>query len=350
MMGMLEYIHETPAAVRYIVSRKDILLRDALHETKGREIHEIILCGSGTSYHAALSAACPMQEILGIRVDAVYPVPFADRCSIVDEHTLVIGISQAGQSASTVKAMQYAKEHGALVLALSAATNSPVFQQADAGIFLDIGEENVGPKTKGYFCSAVLLVLFACAYAEKCKAEDYVSRMLAETDGIDDIREAFETWYADHSAKLKPAKRVIVVGHSANLGAVCEGALKLLEGLRCSVVGYEMEEFMHGIYHSVDENTYVFALDMPGEHRERLHRLMRYLQKRKHTHVILITDVRTDDFDCFVWPFNNDPLFAFVQYIVPLQVSARRISLDQGTDCEKSADPDFHREMESYIY
>ena len=59
---------------------------------------------------------------------------------------------------------------------------------------------------------------------------------------------------------------------------------------------------------------------------------------------------RTDDFDCFVWPFNNDPLFAFVQYIVPLQVSARRISLDQGTDCEKSADPDFHREMESYIY
>ena len=49
-------------------------------------------------------------------------------------------------------------------------------------------------------------------------------------------------------------------------------------------------------------------------------------------------------------PYTDDPLFAFIQYIVPMQVSARRISLDQGTDCERSADPDFHREMESYIY
>jgi len=112
MMGMLEYIHETPTAVRHMVSRMSILLRDALQEIEGKEIHEIILCGSGTSYNAALAAAYPMQEILGIRVNAVYPVPFADRGTIVDEHTLVIGISQAGQSASTVKAMRYAKEHG----------------------------------------------------------------------------------------------------------------------------------------------------------------------------------------------------------------------------------------------
>ena len=350
MMGMLEYIHETPEAVSRIVLRRDILLHEALQEVEGKEIHEIILCGSGTSYHAALSAAYPMQEILGIRVNAVYPVPFADRSAVVDEHTLVIGISQAGQSASTVKAMRYAKEHGAAVLALSAAENSPVFQQADAGIYLDIGEENVGPKTKGYFGSVVLLVLFACALSGKENTEEYIQRMLAESGSIDDIQEAFEAWYTDHSEKLKPAERVIVVGHSANLGAVYEGALKLLEGMRCSVAGYEMEEFMHGIYHAVDENTYLFALDMPGEHRDRLRRLMRYLQKKKHAHVIFITDERTDGFDCFVWPFNNDPLFAFIQYIVPLQVSARRISLDQGTDCEKSADPDFHREMESYIY
>jgi len=350
MMGMLEYIHETPTAVRHMVSRMSILLRDALQEIEGKEIHEIILCGSGTSYNAALAAAYPMQEILGIRVNAVYPVPFADRGTIVDEHTLVIGISQAGQSASTVKAMRYAKEHGASVLAMSAVRNSPVFQQADAGIFLDIGEENVGPKTKGYFCSAVLLMLFACAYARNGNTEDYISRILTETDRIDAVQEAFEAWYAENSGKLNPAERVIVVGHSAALGAVYEGALKLLEGIRCSAVGYEMEEFMHGIYHAVDADTYLFALDTPGEHRDRLRRLMRYLQEKKHAHVIFITDEYADDFDCFVWPFTDDPLFAFIQYIVPMQVSARRISLDQGTDCERSADPDFHREMESYIY
>lgn len=349
-MGILEYIHETPDAVRRMISRKESLLCDALNGINGKEIREIVLCGSGTSYHAALSASYPMQKILGIRVNAVYPVSFADRETIVDEYTLVIGISQAGQSASTVKAMQYAKEHGAAVLAMSAVKTSPVYQQADAGIFLDIGEENVGPKTKGFFCSVVLLVLFACAYAKEENTEDYISRMIAVTDRISDVQDAFEAWYGQNAEKLNTAHRVIVVGHSAGIGAVYEGALKLLEGMRCSAVGYEMEEFMHGIYHSADADTYVFALDAPDAQRERLRRLMQYLQEKKHAHVVLITDVQADGFDCFVWPFDNDPLFAFMQYIVPLQVSARRISLDQGINCEVSADPDFHREMGSYIY
>ena len=72
--------------------------------------------------------------------------------------------------------------------------------------------------------------------------------------------------YRENAENLKKCRRLIVLGYESCMSAMLEGTLKILEAVRYSVVGYEMEEFMHGVYHSIDQDTYLLYLGCPGKH------------------------------------------------------------------------------------
>lgn len=354
---MYDYIIESKAAVQNIVAHHSSIFKDAIEYCKDSEIEQIYIVGSGTSYHAALCARSVLEKELKIKVNASYPIRFKDDELITSKNTLVIGISHAGRSSSTIMALDKARELGLKTIAMTAERNRPINEHADQTVYIEIGPEYAGPKTKGFIGSIATIVMFGLklgvkkGWINEAKQDELISRMLKTTNNIPEIAEKAWEFYKANKEELMKSRRMIVVGYENCLGAMMEGTLKISEAVRYSVVGYEMEEFMHGIYHGIDENTYMIYLASQGQYLDRCIRMRDYFAKERHNHNYMITSENSlEGGTNFVYPFVNDPYFEAMEYVVPLQVIARKLSLDLGIDCNLSSDPDFHRKMASYTY
>lgn len=354
---MYEYILESRAAVRNIVENQEDIFSSVLAYLKGKQVDQIYVLGSGTSYHAAASVKKLMEDVLGIQIIHMFPMEFVDNETVFNKHTLIIGVSHAGRSSSTIAALDKARAQGFMTIAMTAEKNRPLPSHADSTVYIEIGEEHAGPKTKGFIGSIATIALFGLKLAVQNrtiteeKKQEYERRMLAVSDNIPDIASKAWDWYKANARELKQCRRLIIIGYEACMGAMLEGTLKILEAVRYSVTGYELEEFMHGVYHSIDQDTYMLYLGCPGKHYSRLIRMMGYFDKEREAHNYLITsDKEQAGAASFVYPFSNDKYFATMEYVVPLQVLARKLSLDLGIDCNESSDPDFHKKMGSYTY
>jgi len=354
---MYEYILESTGAVRHIVENQEQIFMDVLTYLKGKQINQIYVLGSGTSYHASVSAKKLIEEVLEIQIINMFPMEFVDNETVFEKQTLVIGISHAGRSSSTIAALDKARAQGLMTVAMTAEKNRPLTEHADCTVYIEIGEEHAGPKTKGFIGSIATIALFGLKLAVQKRRiteavkDDYVARMLATSDHIPDIAEKAWEWYKINADELKQCRRMIIIGYEECMSAMLEGTLKILEAVRYSVTGYELEEFMHGVYHSIDQDTYMLYLGSPGKHYERMLWMMNYFDQERKAHNYLITsDDRQTAPTAFVYPFYNDKYFATMEYVIPLQVLARKLSLDLGIDCNESSDSEFHKKMGSYIY
>lgn len=354
---MYDYILESKDAVRNIVEHQDEIFGEALDYLEGKNIDRIYIAGSGTSYHSAFAARKLIEDKLGIEVTAVYPMEFVDNTRVFTKNALVIGISHAGRSTSTIKALDRARELGLATIAMTAERDRPLNDHADVTTYIEIGDEFAGPKTKGFIGSiatldvlGLMLAVRRGAITEEEKGE-LERKMLVTTDNIPAIADAAWAWYRENAEDLKRSRRLVVLGCEGNMGAMLEGTLKIWEAVRYAVAGYELEEFMHGGYHSIDDKTYMLNLGNPGKHFERMLRMRDYFVKERGAHCFVITSEdkghRAVD---FVFPFQNEPYFSSMEYVVPLQVIARKLSLDLGIDCNIASDPDFHKKMGSYTY
>ena len=354
---MYQYILESRSAVRGIVEKQQEILEDALEYCGGKDIAQIYILGSGTSYHASVAAKKVIEDKLGIKVMTMYPMEFVDNELVFNINTLVIGISHAGRSTSTIRALDKAREQGLMTIAMTAERDRPITEHGDCSVYIEIGSEFAGPKTKGYIGSIATLALLGLNLAVKkgkiteSEKDAIVRSMVETTDNIPDIAEKAWAWYRENAEELKKCRRLIVLGCESCMSAMLEGTLKILEAVRYSVTGYELEEFMHGVYHSIDKDTYLLYIGKPGKHYNRMVHMMDYFEKRTGAHNFMVTsDTSQAGEKNFIYPFHNNEYFASMEYVVPLQVIARKLSLDLGIDCNASSDPDFHRKMGSYTY
>lgn len=354
---MYDYILESREAVRSIIANQERIFTGALEYCRKKNIEQIYLLGSGTSYHASAAAESVVEEKLGIKLFTRYPMEFVDNENIFNSNTLVIGISHAGRSSGTIQALDKARRLGLLTIAMTAEPASPITEHGDRSVIIEIGEELAGPKTKGFIGSIATIVMLGLKMAvqngkiTEDEKDELAKRMADSSDHIPGIAKSACEWYKRNAEDLKKCRRLIVLGCESCMSAMLEGTLKILEAVRCSVTGYELEEFMHGVYHSIDADTYLLYLGYSGKHYERMIRMMDYLGSEKGSHNYLITSEQGQDKrENFVYPFDNDPYFASMEYVVPLQVLARKLSQDLGIDCNISSDPEFHKKMESYLY
>ncbi len=358
MGDIYHYILESEKTVNQIIDERKEIMKEAVEYFANQPIKRVVVLGSGTSYHSALSAKKLMEKLLKMPVSAFYPLSFKDEGGVIEEDTLVLGISQAGKSTSTILALDKAKEDGSYTIACTGDLNAPVKDHADVILPLHIGEEDCGPKTKGFQGSIATLVVFASEVAlrlgkiTEAEAEAVYERLRRSAANINDIAEKSRYWVMDNLEELKACHRLVVTGYGPCMGAVLEGSLKILEGVRCSVTGYQMEEFMHGIYHSIYKDDYMIYLGYPNEYFDRMKRMMRYFKEERSEHMFMITSDESykEDKRCFVYPFENDEELATMEYIVPLQVFTKIISEELGIDCNVPSDPDFHKKMGSYQY
>ena len=348
------YILETKQAVRDIVAEQNTIFKSAVSYALSREFEQVYIIGSGTSYHAAVAARPVIEKALGLKVYQSYPIEFKDE-QIFNPKTLVIGISHAGMSASTIAGLDRARKDGFATIAVTAEKDRPILEHADAQLFIEMPFEYAGPKTKGYICSIVTLVIFGLKVAlakKQITQEDYddaIERMLKTTDNIPTIAEKAKAWYESNREEFMACRRIYVIGYQNTLSAMMEGTLKISESVRYSTQCYELEEFMHGIYHSIDSNTYMLYLGAKGQYFDRIKRLKNYFVTERNAHCFMISNEQNDAKD-FCFDFVNDPDFASMEYVVPLQVFARFCSADLGIDANIPSDPLFHKKMASYIF
>ena len=354
MKDMIDYIRETPSEIKLILqNEKQIFEKYAC--LLSDNMKKIYLVGSGSSLNAAIGAVDLMEQVLQIEVEPVKAMAFTDRTYIRSD-SIVIGISQGGISESTIEALDKAKEKGIKTIAISSNYNAGIVKHADFFLPMLISEENVGPKTKGVYATIAELDIMALRWAETLgritadQAQGYRNQLEDELSQMCFQIEEIESWYQQNKAVFQNISHIVIVGDDHVAGAVAEGSLKMLECLESLVYGYELEEFMHGIYHAIDNKTLIIGIGFPDRHYARLVRLLQYLRNKYDAKVALTGNKEEDGIPSFAHHCNDNILFSTFSWLIFLQVVAKNVSLDRGIDCCAPGESDFHKVMQSYRY
>ena len=352
---MYEYICETPLVLTDIIKRRKEITKEFVAFYQDKTIEQVYVIGSGTSYHAGLSAKTYLEKILNIKVFNSYPTQFERSEKIFNKNTLVIGISQGGQSLSTVVGLDSARNRGLYTAAISENPTALIFEHADTSTRLEVGNEKCGAKTKGYAGTTVTLMMMMTELAitkgilTEEAAQEYIDRMFHVIGNMKQVTEKATEWYHRIKEEFLPAKRIIVVGYDGMYADVLEGALKILETVRQGVTGYDIEEFFHGIYNSINEDSHIFYLASQGDYKPRTVKLIDILSEwTPHNYMIAspegLEKTASKDLICH---FVEDPLFSPWEYIIPLQVVACLAPQDLGINPDIPKDPEFHKRIGS---
>lgn len=356
MMTILDYILETQKVCLDILERRKEITEDFVTKVNGETIDEMVVLGSGTSCHAAMVAKSFIEKICPIKVTAAFPTIYLDQNSMFPSHSVVIGLTQSGNSTSTKLALEEAKRQGVRTAALTSNLNSKILAHADVMIELACGEELAVAKTKGYQASLMTLFVLGLEWALSRKWIDTktymetVDRLRRTVMNLTKVIDSSIEWYDRIKDELEAAPSMMVVGYENQLGTVMEGTLKLVETVRIPVSGYEVEEFMHGIYNAIKSDSVLIYLASPGKHRERLLKLKSYLdRKTSHQYVIASASEGASSLKDASLNLINDPDFCGLEYIIPFQIICSRLPLSKGINPFLSGDPEFHANMSSKV-
>lgn len=328
-MNVIEnYLFQTPEFIRNIVTENiEIDLKE--------NYQALYLVGSGSSYNAAKQVAYTVQKIIKIPVTAEYPFEIKEELFSIPSKILIVGISQSGASVSTYNALKYAKNMGCHTLALTGEFDSYIGKEADYCFSLGIPSENAGPKTLGYTITKLRLLQLAYYLKGRSLPEKYKSLCNQYNIVLDNVK----AWFFKHAYELKNCRDIRVVGSSRVYGDTLESALKLLETLRIHATGYDYEEFIHGIYNSINENTYLIFLDTNhcSNFEELLHLLNRWTD-----HIYYFNDIN------LLGTAEDTVCVNFIYPVVAEYISAKLPELE-GYDASIPKDKNFHSKMKSKI-
>src|SRR4051812_36034183 len=254
---MLKEIFEQPAAVRNC-------LRGRVEQRQGRVVlggisnytrelvkaRRFILTGQGTAWHAALVGDYLMEDLAKVVTEATYASEFRYRNPLVEEGTVIVAISQSGETADTLAALREAKEKGALALGAVNVVGSTIARETDAGIYLHAGPEIGVASTKAFTCQCAVLAMLATFVGRRkflgqaethemidglCAIPDQMKRVLEQSDVVKTIADRFcerENW--------------LFLGRGYHYPVALEGALKLKEISYIHAEGMPAAEMKHG--------------------------------------------------------------------------------------------------------
>lgn len=347
-MNIKDYLKETPAKMKGIID----LSNELFSTIKKVEINRIIITGSGTSYHSGAQVQQKMRELTGLSVEAYYPFQITKEVLTKDaEYTLFIGISQGGSSYSTYNAMKLANELGCTVASMAGTENALIDEVADFILTVQCGEEKAGAKTKGYYCTKLNLLLLALYIGEEKgtisteETMQIIETLKNTSDAFLDVYYSAEEWVERNSEKLKNAKDIRIVGTNELYGDTLESALKLLETMRVPVTGYEFEEFIHGIYNAVNEDSTIVFLHTGEE--PRVNKLISVLSDWTDNIYIIGSKVEGFEEKNFVIENGDNYLYHSFVYPIALQLICAMIPTLKGINPSTPKDPTFHMKLES---
>jgi glucoselysine-6-phosphate deglycase len=294
-----------------------------------------------------------MQKLLQVHVEIQTAHTFYTYENVFEKDMLVVGISQSGESTAAVNSIKKANERGLTSLAVTSEDGSYITEHGKYKMIVPSGEEKSGATTKSYTATVLVFMLAALETALHLKRIDedkygfYKNGIVKTINGLAAAVAKADEWYEQNRQKLLSARNLIVSGYGNNYGTALEAGLKFLETSRIPVSIYELEEFMHGPYNLIDENSFIFFIVPQDASKERAVKLNGYFSAKTENSFMVIKDNGSGDDKNVCVDFYEDNDFTPLEYIVPLQVLFFRLAKDKGIEMRTVRYPDFHGYMNS---
>ncbi|MSU64480.1 MAG: glutamine--fructose-6-phosphate transaminase (isomerizing) [Pedosphaera sp.] len=346
---MLKEIFEQPVTVRNAL-RGRIDHEEATARFGGlnmsvaelRAVDQVVLTACGTSWHAALVGEYLIEEFAHIPVEVEYASEFRYRNAPIEKHTLVIAITQSGETADTLAGLRESKRRGHKALAICNVVGSTIAREADGGIYLHAGPEIGVASTKAFTSQVTVLTLLALFMGR--------IRMLPLRRGLEIIRalervpEQIESILAqdEHikriALKYAKAQNFFFLGRQYNFPVALEGALKLKEISYIHAEGYPAAEMKHGPIALIDEHTPSVVIAPSDSMYEKTMSNLQEVKARKGPIIAIATegDTRMDKVadEVIRIPSTLEPIFPLLA-VIPLQLLAYHVAVDRGCDVDK---------------
>ncbi|MBP9932227.1 MAG: glutamine--fructose-6-phosphate transaminase (isomerizing) [Chitinophagaceae bacterium] len=303
----------------------------------------IIITACGTSWHSALLAEYLIEELARVPVEVEYASEFRYRNPIVNEKDVVIAISQSGETADTLAAIEIAKERQALIYGICNVIGSSIARASHAGSYTHAGPEIGVASTKAFTAQVTILTLLALQLAQS-KGTVSMTRLrtiLYEMELLPEkVRAALKTdsQIRDVAAKYKDAANFLYLGRGLNFPIALEGALKLKEISYIHAEGYPAAEMKHGPIALIDENMPVVFIATNASAHEKIVSNIQEVKARKGKIIAIVNEgdtvIRGLADEVIEVPETDEILSPLVS-IVPLQLLSYHIALMRGCNVDQ---------------
>lgn len=344
---MLKEIHEQPDVVRNVLSGKlkaidePIKLNEVtLDREKVKELNRIQIVACGTSLHAAMIGKYIIEDFCDIAVDVEPSSEYIYRKTITDKNTLVIGVSQSGETADTITAVRQAKKRGSHILIVTNRPDSTMAREADSLVPVNAGIEVSVAATKSYMAQVISFYLLAIYMAEVKGVNDLTNlkhELIILPQKIEKVLAHKEDIQAC-AKKFSSAKDFIFIARGINFPTALEGALKLKEISYINATGYTAGELKHGPIAMLDESMPVLSILMSGKVYDKILSNSEEAKARNARMIALTdsTDEKLNDlFESIIRVPEIDEMLSPALAIVPLQLLAYYIAEFLGKDVDQ---------------
>ncbi len=308
-----------------------------------KNAQRIIMVACGTSWHAALLAEYIIEELCRIPVEVEYASEFRYRNPIVNKGDIIVAISQSGETADTLVAIERAKENGAIIFGVVNVVGSSIARISDGGAYTHAGPEIGVASTKAFTGQLAVLIMMALKIAKERKtiSEERYHHLLFELEAVPEKVNAILK-NADAlkaiALKYKDASDALYLGRGYNFPIALEGALKLKEISYIHAEGYPAAEMKHGPIALVDENLPVVFIATKDSYHEKIVSNIQAIKARKGKVIAIITEgdevIPGMADDVFYIP-EADEIIAPMLSTIPMQLLSYYVGIAKGVDVDK---------------
>ncbi len=335
---MLKEIYEQPKAIAdTLIGRLDGLDINL----KFKKFNKIVIVACGTAYNAGLVGKYAIEQWSGIAVDVELASEYRYREPSIDKNTLVIPISQSGETMDTLMAMRYAKAKGATVFSVCNTNGSTIPRESDAVLYTHAGPEIAVASTKAFATQLVAMYLIGLHIGKQLKVinksvvKEIIEELAELPAKVEQVLETVEPLRA-LTRTFKDAQSVLFLGRHVGYPTALEGALKLKELAYMHAEGFAGGELKHGPIALIDQGTPVVAI-MPPEHSLLAEKMASNIQevKARGAVIIAISEFELASANHLIRIPKVHQFLQPVLSVVPLQVIAYEMAVARGNDVDQ---------------
>jgi len=347
---MMKEIFEQPKSIYDSLrgrmnSKEGIILLGGIKEylQKFKNANRIVFVACGTSWHSALVGEYLFEDLARLPVEVEYASEFRYRNPVIDESDIVIAISQSGETADTLAALNLAKSKGATVLGICNVVGSTIARATDAGCYTHAGPEIGVASTKAFTTQLAVLTLMALQVAEErgtitesryrelllslAQIPDQVEKVLKQNEKIQYLANEY-----------KDVRNFLYLGRGYNFPVALEGALKLKEISYIHAEGYPAAEMKHGPIALIDDDMPVVVIATNESAYEKIVSNIQEVKARKGNLIAIVTEGDTqikEMADHIIEIPKTSEEFTPILSVIPLQLLAYHIAVYRGCNVDQ---------------
>ena len=338
---MLKEIYEQPKSINNTLNNLNF---ETLNLTKEylNNLKKIYIVACGTAMHAGLVARTLIENLCKINVEVDLASEFRYRNPIIDTYTLAIFISQSGETADTIAALELAKSHGAKTIAVTNVLESSITRIADKVLYTSAGPEIAVASTKAYTSQIALMSYFSIYLAELL--DSYNNNSLKELkedlknipDKIEQILNTTNLQIKDIAKKIYTEKDIYYIGRGLDYCVALEGALKLKEISYIHAEAYASGELKHGAIALIENNTTVISIiTNPSLIEKSISNIQEVISRGAKTIIITNQHIDNDSFNYIIEIPKTNEYLSPILSVIPLQLLAYHVAKFKNLDVDK---------------